>query len=240
MRTMKLTRHLKKKRVELQSTRPMWNTKQMIGQLPKMEVQFIETIFGRHYAHVDCPGHADYIKNMITGAAQMDGAIIVVAATDGSMPQTREHLLLAKQVGVQHIVVFINKVDQVDDPEMIELVEMELRDLLSMYGFDGEATPILAGSALAALEGRDDAIGKDVIMKLMEAIDSHIPTPKVSFKKNNHIQTSFVFVASVGSAFPPTCGGHTLHCWAWYRHHWACRTWHDKQRPGGRVYWFWK
>ncbi len=133
----------------------------------------------RHYAHVDCPGHADYIKNMITGAAQMDGAIIVVAATDGSMPQTREHLLLAKQVGVQRIVVFVNKVDQVDDPEMLELVEMEIRDLLSQYGFDGEATPIIKGSALAALEGRDDTIGKDAIVSLMNSIDDFIPTPDV-------------------------------------------------------------
>ncbi|KAG1248811.1 hypothetical protein G6F68_013639 [Rhizopus microsporus] len=115
----------------------------------------------RHYAHVDCPGHADYIKNMITGAAQMDGAIILVSATDGQMPQTREHLLLARQVGVQSLVVFVNKVDQVDDPEMLELVEMEMRDLLSEYGYDGENTPIIKGSALAALEGRDAEIGED-------------------------------------------------------------------------------
>jgi elongation factor Tu len=132
----------------------------------------------RHYAHVDCPGHADYIKNMITGAAQMDGAIIVVSATDGQMPQTREHLLLANQVGVKNLVVFVNKVDMVDDAEMLELVEMEMRDLLSSYGFDGEATPIIQGSALCALEGREDPIGKDAIMKLMNAIDDHIPTPK--------------------------------------------------------------
>ncbi|ORX58716.1 elongation factor Tu [Hesseltinella vesiculosa] len=131
----------------------------------------------RHYAHVDCPGHADYIKNMITGAAQMDGAIIVVSATDGQMPQTREHLLLARQVGVQNLVVFINKVDAVDDEEMLELVEMEMRDLLGEYGFDGEATPIVKGSALAALEGRDPAIGENAIMELMAAVDSHIPTP---------------------------------------------------------------
>jgi elongation factor Tu len=131
----------------------------------------------RHYAHVDCPGHADYIKNMITGAAQMDGAIIVVSATDGQMPQTREHLLLARQVGIQKLVVFINKVDAIDDPEMLELVEMEMRDLLSEYGFDGENTPIVKGSALAALEGRNPEIGEKAIDELMEAVDSHIPTP---------------------------------------------------------------
>ncbi|KAG0170868.1 translation elongation factor Tu [Apophysomyces sp. BC1034] len=131
----------------------------------------------RHYAHVDCPGHADYIKNMITGAAQMDGAIIVVSATDGQMPQTREHLLLARQVGVQNLVVFINKVDAIDDPEMLELVEMEMRDLLGEYGFDGENTPIIQGSALAALEERDPEIGAEAIKKLMAAVDAHIPTP---------------------------------------------------------------
>ncbi|ORX93146.1 elongation factor Tu [Basidiobolus meristosporus CBS 931.73] len=131
----------------------------------------------RHYAHVDCPGHADYIKNMITGAAQMDGAIIVVSATDGQMPQTREHLLLARQVGVQHLVVFINKVDAVDDPEMLELVEMEMRDLLSQYGFPGDNVPIIQGSALCALEDRNPEIGRNAIMKLMEAVDSSIPTP---------------------------------------------------------------
>ncbi|KAF9161093.1 translation elongation factor Tu [Actinomortierella ambigua] len=137
----------------------------------------------RHYAHVDCPGHADYIKNMITGAAQMDGAIIVVAATDGQMPQTREHLLLAKQVGIQKLVVFINKVDAVDDPEMLELVEMEMRDVLATYGFDGENTPIIQGSALCALEGRNKEIGEDAIMKLMEAVDTHIDTPVRDFDK---------------------------------------------------------
>ncbi|KAF9438947.1 translation elongation factor Tu [Entomortierella beljakovae] len=137
----------------------------------------------RHYAHVDCPGHADYIKNMITGAAQMDGAIIVVAATDGQMPQTREHLLLAKQVGIQKLVVFINKVDAVDDPEMLELVDMEMRDVLTTYGFDGENTPIVMGSALCALEGRNKEIGEDAIMKLMEAVDTHIDTPVRDFEK---------------------------------------------------------
>ncbi|CDH52927.1 elongation factor tu [Lichtheimia corymbifera JMRC:FSU:9682] len=137
----------------------------------------------RHYAHVDCPGHADYIKNMITGAAQMDGAIIVVSATDGQMPQTREHLLLARQVGVQNLVVFINKVDAIDDPEMLELVEMEMRDLLGEYGFDGENTPIVKGSALAALEGRDPEIGEKAILELMAAVDDHIPTPERDLDK---------------------------------------------------------
>lgn len=132
----------------------------------------------RHYAHVDCPGHADYIKNMITGAAQMDGAIIVVGASDGQMPQTREHLLLARQVGVQNLVVYVNKVDQVDDKEMLELVEMEMRELLSQYGFDGENTPVIMGSALCALEGKEPEIGINSITKLLEAIDEHIPTPK--------------------------------------------------------------
>ena len=131
----------------------------------------------RHYAHVDCPGHADYIKNMITGAAQMDGAIIVVAATDGQMPQTREHLLLARQVGVQHLVVFVNKVDTIDDPEMLELVEMEMRELLSEYGFDGDETPVVMGSALCALEGREPEIGEQAVTKLLAAVDEYIPTP---------------------------------------------------------------
>ncbi len=131
----------------------------------------------RHYAHVDCPGHADYVKNMITGAAQMDGAILVVSAADGPMPQTREHILLARQVGVPALVVFMNKVDQVDDPELLDLVEMEVRELLSSYQFPGDDIPIVRGSALAALEGRDDAIGKEAILKLMEAVDSYIPQP---------------------------------------------------------------
>ncbi|MGL3821951.1 elongation factor Tu [Sphingopyxis sp. R3-92] len=131
----------------------------------------------RHYAHVDCPGHADYVKNMITGAAQMDGAILVVSAADGPMPQTKEHILLAKQVGVPTMVVFLNKVDQLDDPELLELVEMEIREELSKRGFDGDNIPIVAGSALAALENRDDNIGKESILKLMEAVDSWIPQP---------------------------------------------------------------
>ncbi|KAK9448812.1 P-loop containing nucleoside triphosphate hydrolase protein [Limtongia smithiae] len=132
----------------------------------------------RHYSHVDCPGHADYIKNMITGAAQMDGAIIVVAATDGQMPQTREHILLARQVGVQHLVVFVNKVDTIDDPEMLELVEMEMRDLLSTYGYDGDNVPVIMGSALCALEGKRPEIGEQAILKLMQAVDESIPTPQ--------------------------------------------------------------
>ena len=132
----------------------------------------------RHYAHVDCPGHADYVKNMITGAAQMDGAILVVNAADGPMPQTREHILLARQVGVPALVVFMNKVDQVDDEELLELVEMEIRELLSSYDFPGDDIPIISGSALAALEDRDDAIGKDKIAELMKAVDEYIPTPE--------------------------------------------------------------
>ncbi len=132
----------------------------------------------RHYAHVDCPGHADYVKNMITGAAQMDGAILVVNAADGPMPQTREHILLARQVGVPAIVVFLNKVDMVDDEEMLELVEMEVRELLSKYEFPGDDIPIVKGSALAALEGRDDAIGKDAIISLMKEVDKYIPLPE--------------------------------------------------------------
>ena len=131
----------------------------------------------RHYAHVDCPGHADYVKNMITGAAQMDGAILVVNAADGPMPQTREHILLARQVGVPSLVVYMNKVDQVDDAEILELVEMEVRELLSSYDFPGDDIPIVKGSALAALEGRDDNIGKDSILALMQAVDDYIPQP---------------------------------------------------------------
>ncbi len=132
----------------------------------------------RHYAHVDCPGHADYVKNMITGAAQMDGAILVVSAADGPMPQTREHILLARQVGVPAIVVFMNKVDQVDDAELLELVEMEVRELLSKYEFPGDDIPIVKGSALAALEGRDPEIGENAIRELMAAVDDYIPQPE--------------------------------------------------------------
>ena len=131
----------------------------------------------RHYAHVDCPGHADYVKNMITGAAQMDGAILVVNAADGPMPQTREHILLGRQVGIPSMVVFLNKVDQVDDEELLELVEMEVRELLSTYDYPGDDIPIVAGSALAALEGRDANIGEEKISELMAAVDSYIPQP---------------------------------------------------------------
>ncbi|MEL0099600.1 MAG: elongation factor Tu [Opitutae bacterium] len=133
---------------------------------------------GRHYAHVDCPGHADYVKNMITGAAQMDGAILVVSAADGPMPQTREHILLARQVGVPAIVVFLNKVDQVDDEELLELVELEVRELLSSYEFPGDDIPVIKGSALAALEDSDEATGKNAILELMAAVDEYIPQPE--------------------------------------------------------------
>lgn len=136
-----------------------------------------ETV-NRHYAHVDCPGHADYVKNMITGAAQMDGAILVVSAADGPMPQTREHILLARQVGVPALVVFMNKCDQVDDPELLELVEMEIRDLLSSYDFPGDEIPIVKGSALVALEDGDPKMGKEAILKLMEEVDRYIPQPE--------------------------------------------------------------
>src|SRR6266567_3378321 len=131
----------------------------------------------RHYAHIDCPGHADYIKNMITGAAQMDGAILVVAANDGPMPQTREHVLLARQVNVPHLVVFMNKVDMVDDPEILDLVELEVRELLKKYQFPGDEVPVIRGSALQANEKPEDAVAAEPIWKLMEAVDSYIPTP---------------------------------------------------------------
>src|SRR6059036_263749 len=131
----------------------------------------------RHYAHVDCPGHADYVKNMITGAAQMDGAILVVSAADGPMPQTREHILLARQVGVPALVVYMNKVDMVDDPELLELVELEVRELLSKYNFPGDDIPVVKGSALAALEGKNPELGKNSIAELITAVDSYIPQP---------------------------------------------------------------
>ncbi|MDD4555755.1 MAG: elongation factor Tu [Alphaproteobacteria bacterium] len=137
----------------------------------------------RHYAHVDCPGHADYVKNMITGAAQMDGAILVVSSADGPMPQTREHILLARQVGVPALVVFMNKVDQVDDEELLELVEMEIRDLLSSYEFPGDEIPIVKGSALAALEDSNEEIGKKAIIALMDAVDAYIPQPERAVDK---------------------------------------------------------
>ena len=132
----------------------------------------------RHYAHVDCPGHADYVKNMITGAAQMDGGILVVSAADGPMPQTREHILLARQVGVPALAVFMNKVDQVDDAELLDLVEMEIRELLNEYEFPGDDIPIVKGSALAALEGTDDETGKNAILELMSQVDSYVPQPE--------------------------------------------------------------
>ncbi len=150
----------------------------------------------RHYAHVDCPGHADYVKNMITGAAQMDGAILVVNAADGPMPQTREHILLARQVGVPAIVVFLNKVDQVDDEELLELVEMEIRELLSSYDFPGDDIPIVAGSALAAVEGRDENIGKEKILELMAKVDEYIPTPARDIDKDFLMPVEDVFSIS--------------------------------------------
>jgi len=150
----------------------------------------------RHYAHVDCPGHADYVKNMITGAAQMDGGILVVNAADGPMPQTREHILLARQVGVPALVVYMNKVDQVDDEELLELVELEVRELLSSYDFPGDDIPIIKGSALAALEGRDDNIGKDSIVALMDAVDSFIPQPDRPVDKNFLMPIEDVFSIS--------------------------------------------
>jgi len=137
----------------------------------------------RHYAHVDCPGHADYVKNMITGAAQMDGAILVVSAADGPMPQTREHILLARQVGVPYIVVYLNKADMVDDPELLELVELEIRELLSSYDFPGDDIPIITGSALKALEGEKSELGEDSVFRLMAAVDSYIPVPERAVDK---------------------------------------------------------
>jgi elongation factor Tu len=150
----------------------------------------------RHYAHVDCPGHADYIKNMITGAAQMDGAILVVSAADGPMPQTREHVLLARQVQVPYIVVFLNKVDMLDDPELLDLVEMEVRELLSAYKFPGDDIPIVRGSALKALEGEKSDIGEGSITKLMAAVDSYIPTPKRDVEKPFLMPVEDVFTIS--------------------------------------------
>ncbi|WP_425637332.1 elongation factor Tu [Algoriphagus yeomjeoni] len=145
----------------------------------------------RHYAHVDCPGHADYVKNMVTGAAQMDGAILVVAATDGPMPQTREHILLARQVGVPQLVVFMNKVDMVDDPELLELVEMEIRELLSFYDFDGDNIPVIAGSALGALNGEEKWV--ETVMELMNAVDSYIPLPERAIDKDFLMPVEDVF-----------------------------------------------
>ena len=150
----------------------------------------------RHYAHVDCPGHADYVKNMITGAAQMDGAILVVNAADGPMPQTREHILLARQVGVPALVVYLNKVDQVDDEELLELVEMEVRELLSSYEFPGDEIPIIKGSALAAVEGRDPEIGENSIVELLKAVDEYIPTPAREIDKDFLMPVEDVFSIS--------------------------------------------
>jgi elongation factor Tu len=150
----------------------------------------------RHYAHVDCPGHADYVKNMITGAAQMDGAILVCSAADGPMPQTREHILLARQVGVPAIVVFLNKVDQVDDEELLELVEMEVRELLSSYDFPGDDIPIVAGSALAAVENRDANIGREKVLELMAKVDEYIPTPERDIDKTFLMPVEDVFSIS--------------------------------------------
>mmetsp|Transcript_31375 Transcript_31375/g.55165 ORF Transcript_31375/g.55165 Transcript_31375/m.55165 type:complete len:416 (+) Transcript_31375:33-1280(+) len=147
----------------------------------------------RHYGHVDCPGHADYVKNMITGAAQMEGGILVVSATDGPMPQTREHVLLARQVGVPNLVVFLNKCDQVDDEELLELVEMEIRELLEKYDFDAEGTPIVRGSALCALEDRDPELGKEAILKLMDAVDEHVPVGKLPKEGSFYMPIESVF-----------------------------------------------
>ncbi|MGN6122693.1 MAG: elongation factor Tu [Sphingomonas oligoaromativorans] len=150
----------------------------------------------RHYAHVDCPGHADYVKNMITGAAQMDGAILVVSATDGPMPQTREHILLARQVGVPQLVVFMNKVDLVDDPEILELVELEIRELLSKYDFDGDNIPVVKGSAVKALDGSDDVIGRQAVLELMTAVDTWIPQPERPLDKTFLMPIEDVFSIS--------------------------------------------
>jgi elongation factor Tu len=147
----------------------------------------------RHYAHVDCPGHADYVKNMITGAAQMDGAILVVSAADGPMPQTREHILLARQVGVPYVVVFLNKADMVDDEELLELVEMEVRELLSEYEFPGDDVPVVVGSALKALEGDDSEYGEPAILQLMEAVDSYVPEPERDIDRDFLLAVEDVF-----------------------------------------------
>src|SRR2546421_709366 len=163
----------------------------------------------RHYAHVDCPGHADYIKNMITGAAQMDGAILVVSAADGPMPQTREHILLARQVGVPYIVVFLNKADMVDDKELLELVEVEVRELLSKYDFPGDKTPIVIGSALKALEGEDSELGTKSIMRLAEALDSYITTPTRGLAKPGSITPHAKFECEVYVLSKEEGGRHT-------------------------------
>lgn len=159
----------------------------------------------RHYSHVDCPGHADYVKNMITGASTMDGGILVVSGVDGSMPQTREHLLLSKQVGVENLVVFVNKADMVDDPEMIELVEMEMRDVLNEYGFKGDDIPVVVGSALCALNGEKDEIGRDKILELMEHVDTYFPEPKRETDKDFLMSVESVFsIAGRGTVITGT------------------------------------
>src|SRR5438874_1750790 len=163
----------------------------------------------RHYAHVDMPGHADYIKNMITGAAQVDGAILVVSAADGPMPQTREHILLARQVGVPYIVVYLNKADMVDDKELLELVEVEVRELLSKYDFPGDKTPIVIGSALKALEGEDSELGTKSVLKLAEALDSYIPTPKREIAKPGSITPHAKFECEVYVLSKEEGGRHT-------------------------------
>ena len=172
----------------------------------------------RHYAHVDCPGHADYVKNMITGAAQMDGAILVVSAADGPMPQTKEHILLAKQVGVPTMVVYLNKVDQVDDPELLELVELEIREELSKRDFDGDNIPIITGSALAALEDKNPEIGKESILKLMEAVDELDPAAR----------------ASARQAVPDADRGRVLDLGPRHRRHRPRRDRHRQGRRGSR------
>src|SRR5215212_9153398 len=165
----------------------------------------------RHYAHVDCPGHADYVKNMITGAAQMDGAILVCSAADGPMPQTREHILLARQVGVPYILVFLNKCDMVDDAELLELVEMELRELLSKYEFPGDDTPIIHGSAKLALEGDKGELGEQAIMKLADAMDSYIPTPERAIDGAFLMPVEDVFsISGRGPGLPGGVGGALL------------------------------
>src|SRR5258708_1387202 len=163
----------------------------------------------RHYAHVDCPGHADYVKNMITGAAQMDGAILVVSAADGPMPQTREHILLARQVGVPYIIVFMNKADMVDDKELLELVELEVRELLAKYKFPGDKTPIIIGSALKALEGDTGELGEVAIMKLADALDSYIPIPPPAVAAPGLIRPHTKFECGVYVLSKEEGGGHT-------------------------------
>jgi len=188
----------------------------------------------RHYAHVDCPGHADYVKNMITGAAQMDGAILVVSAADGPMPQTKEHILLAKQVGVPTMVVYLNKVDQVDDPELLELVELEIREELSKRDFDGDNIPIVTGSALAALEDKNPEIGKESILKLMEAVDSWIPQPERPLDRPFLMPIEDVFSISGDDGAAAGDREHVLDLRPRHRRHRPRRDRHRQGRRGGR------